>query len=240
VAVCITPDEEIGNGANLFDVKKFGAVTAYTVDGGALGEIEYENFNAANAAVEFNGVNFHPGDAKNKMRNSLLIANEFLNLMPPAETPAHTEGYEGFFHVCGMSGDETQTNLHMLIRDHDRDSFEARKVTLGRIAAYLNSKYGEGTVRLFIKDSYYNMKEMIEPHMELIHNAQAAMSSCGVTPNVVAIRGGTDGARLSFMGLPCPNLSTGGMNYHSILEYVPVESLQKMVEVLVALITMQK
>ncbi|MEG1878210.1 MAG: peptidase T [Pseudoflavonifractor sp.] len=237
IAVGITPDEEVGSGADHFDVERFGAAVAYTVDGGALGELEYENFNAANAAVYINGVNIHPGSAKNKMKNALLIGVEFMNLLPPTEIPAHTEGYEGFYHLHHMEGDETQTQLNFILRDHDRAKFEARKQYLGRAAAYLNSKYGEKTVELYMKDSYFNMKEQIEPHMYLILRARAAMEKAGVTPIETPIRGGTDGARLSFMGLPCPNLSTGGLNFHGVHEYIPVKSLEKMVEVLVNLVT---
>ncbi len=240
IAVGITPDEEVGDGAEHFDVEGFGAAVAYTVDGGELGEIEYENFNAANAGVYLHGVNIHPGSAKDKMKNALLLAIEFANLMPPAETPAHTEGYEGFYHLNRMEGDESEARLNFLIRDHDRARFEERKQYLGRAAAYLNAKYGPGTAEVYLKDSYYNMKEQIEPHMYLIRRAQAAMEKAGVTPRVLPIRGGTDGARLSYMGLPCPNLSTGGFNAHSVYEYVPVRSLEKMVEVLVNLVTVEE
>ena len=239
IAVGITPDEEVGDGAEHFDVEGFGAAVAYTVDGGELGEIEYENFNAANAGVYLHGVNIHPGSAKDKMKNALLLAIEFANLMPPAETPAHTEGYEGFYHLNRMEGDESEARLNFLIRDHDRARFEERKQYLGRAAAYLNAKYGPGTAEVYLKDSYYNMKEQIEPHMYLIRRAQAAMEKAGVTPRVLPIRGGTDGARLSYMGLPCPNLSTGGLNFHSVYEYIPVRSLEKMGEVLVTLVTAQ-
>ena len=239
IAVGITPDEEVGDGAEHFDVEGFGAAVAYTVDGGELGEIEYENFNAANAGVYLHGVNIHPGSAKDKMKNALLLAIEFANLMPPAETPAHTEGYEGFYHLNRMEGDESEARLNFLIRDHDRARFEERKQYLGRAAAYLNAKYGPGTAEVYLKDSYYNMKEQIEPHMYLIRRAQAAMEKAGVTPRVLPIRGGTDGARLSYMGVPCPNLSTGGLNFHSVYEYIPVRSLEKMVEVLVTLVTAQ-
>ena len=237
IAVGITPDEEVGQGSDYFNVEGFGAAVAYTVDGGELGELEYENFNAANAGVFFHGVNIHPGSAKNKLKNALLIGVEFAGLLPPAETPAHTEGYEGFYHLHNMIGDETQTELHFLIRDHDREKFEAKKQFLTQAADFLNAKYGKGTVEVIIKDSYYNMKEQIEPHMYLIHRARAAMEKAGVKPLEVPIRGGTDGARLSYMGLPCPNLSTGGVNFHGVHEYIPVESLEKMVEVLVHLAT---
>ena len=235
IAVAVTPDEEIGQGADHFDVASFGAVTAYTVDGGEIGEIEYENFNAASARVTVKGVNIHPGSAKNQMKNAILMAHEFLSMMPPAETPAHTEGYEGFYHVHDFSGSESEAQFAMLIRDHDRESFEGRKAFLSRLTDYLNTRWGEGSFTLEIRDSYYNMKEQILPHMELIENAEAAMRSVGVEPRVCAIRGGTDGARLSFMGLPCPNLSTGGANFHSIHELIPVSSMHKMVDVLVYL-----
>ena len=236
IAVGFTPDEEIGRGADFFDVEKFGASYAYTVDGGEIGEIEYENFNAASVKVTVKGVNIHPGSAKNRMKNAILMANEFLSMMPPAETPSHTEGYEGFYHVHDFNGSESEVVFAMLIRDHDREKFEARKVFLEHLTAYLNGKWGEGSFTLEIRDSYYNMKEKILPHMELIENAKAAMLAVGVEPEVIPIRGGTDGARLSYMGLPCPNLSTGGANFHGIHEFVPVQSLEKMVRVLVELV----
>ena len=235
IAVGFTPDEEIGRGADHFDVEKFGASYAYTVDGGEIGEIEYENFNAASVKVTVKGVNIHPGSAKNRMKNAILMANEFLSMMPPAEIPAHTEGYEGFYHVHDFNGCESNVTFAMLIRDHDREKFEARKTFLENLTAYLNGKWGAGSFTLEIRDSYYNMKEKILPHMELIENAKVAMLAVGVEPLVVPIRGGTDGARLSYMGLPCPNLSTGGANFHGIHEFVPVASLEKMVGVLVAL-----
>lgn len=238
VAVCITPDEEIGRGADCFDFRKFSAKCAYTVDGGLLGEIEYENFNAASARFTVNGINIHPGDAKNKMKNSVLIALELLNLFPKAETPAHTEKYEGFYHVCAISGDETKTTVNMIIRDHDTVLFEKRKGFAQNAADYINSVYGENTVSVEIKDSYYNMKPKILPHMELIKNAEKAMQNVGVTPKIVPIRGGTDGARLSYEGLPCPNLSTGGANFHSVHEFVSVDSMVKMTEVLIELAKM--
>lgn len=235
IAIGFTPDEEIGRGADLFDVEHFGAQTAYTVDGGLLGEIEYENFNAASAKLEVHGVNIHPGSAKNRMKNAVLMANKFLSMLPEAETPAHTEGYEGFYHVTDMVGDESLCTVSMLIRDHDMEQFEKRKCFLHALTEYLNGVFGEGTFVLTVTDSYYNMKEKILPHMELISNAEAAMRKNGIVPIVQPIRGGTDGARLSFMGLPCPNLSTGGANFHGIFEMIPVESLQKMVDVLVEL-----
>jgi tripeptide aminopeptidase len=236
IAVGITPDEEIGRGADRFDVKGFGAAAAYTVDGGELGELEYENFNAAGAKVTFHGFSIHTGSAKNRMKNALLMAMEFHGMLPPAESPAHTEGYEGFYHLDSMAGDVTTAVLEYIIRDHDQAKFQARKATMERIAAYLNEVYGAGTVDLELKDQYYNMKAQIEPHIELIHRAKAAFRKVGVEPREVAIRGGTDGARLSYMGLPCPNLSTGGFNFHGGQEYIPVESMEAMVEVLVQLV----
>lgn len=235
IAVAFTPDEEIGRGADRFDVARFGAEFAYTVDGGKLGEIEYENFNAAAATVTVNGVNIHPGDAKNRMKNAVLMAIEFNAMLRPNEIPACTEGYEGFHHLSHMNGDEERCELRYIIRDHDRTLFEAKKAEFEKIAAYLNDKYGENTIELNLKDSYYNMKEKIEPHMFLINRAKAAMRSAGVEPVTVPIRGGTDGARLSFMGLPCPNLSTGGHNFHGRFEYIPVQSMDRMVDVLVSL-----
>ena len=240
IAVCITPDEEVGQGADRFDVEGFGAAVAYTVDGGELGEIEYENFNAANAGVFVHGVNIHPGSAKNKMKNALLIALEYASMLPPAQTPGHTEGYEGFYHLHDMKGNETEAELHYLIRDHDKAKFQAKKDFLAKIADFLNGKYGPGTVEVAVKDSYYNMKELIEPHMYLILRARAAMEAAGVTPITVPIRGGTDGARLSYMGLPCPNLSTGGLNFHGVHEYIPADALLKMTQVLVNLVTAQE
>ncbi|MBM6926921.1 peptidase T [Pseudoflavonifractor phocaeensis] len=237
IAIGFTPDEEVGQGADHFDVEGFGAAVAYTVDGGELGELEYENFNAASAKITVRGLNIHPGSAKNKMKNALLMAIELVNMLPPAETPAHTEGYEGFYHLCDMTGDETTAALSLIIRDHDRQSFESRKAYLTRTVDYLNQKYGADTVALELKDSYYNMREKIEPHMYLIHRARAAMEAAGVIPLEVPIRGGTDGARLSFMGLPCPNLCTGGLNFHGVREYIPTDALLKMTQVLVNLVT---
>lgn len=236
IAVGVTPDEEIGEGADHFDIAGFGAAVAYTVDGGELGELEYENFNAAGAKITVHGLNIHPGSAKNKMKNALLMAIEFNGLLPPAEIPAHTEGYEGFYHLQHMEGDETTATLEYIVRDHNEAKFQARKATMERIARYLNEKYGQGTVELELRDQYYNMKAQIEPHMYLIHRAKAAFQKAGVEPREVAIRGGTDGARLSYEGLPCPNLSTGGVNFHGPQEYIPVQSLEKMVEVLIHLV----
>ena len=238
IRIAFTPDEEVGCGTDHFDVAAFGADYAYTVDGGMLGELEYENFNAAAADITVNGCNIHPGSAKNKMVNSMLILQELNSMLPPAEIPACTEGYEGFFHLCEMSGDESSAEAAYIIRDHDREKFETRKVLMQQTADFMNQKYGAGTFTLHMTDSYYNMKEKLTDHMYLIHNAEAAMQKAGVTPKIVAIRGGTDGARLSYEGLPCPNLSTGGLNFHSIHEFIPVRSLEKMVEVLRNLVTL--
>lgn len=232
VSIGFTPDEEIGRGADLFNVADFHADYAYTVDGGALGELEYENFNAAAAQVKVRGVNIHPGSAKNQMKNALLIGMEFNGMLPAWETPAHTEGYEGFYHLCEMQGDEELTTLSYILRDHDADKLEQKKETMRRIAAYLNQKWGEGTVEVTIKDSYRNMREMLEPHMEIVDKAKDAFEACSVTPIVQPIRGGTDGARLSYMGLLCPNLSTGGYNFHGRKELISVQAMEKMVDVL--------
>lgn len=233
--ICIgfTPDEEIGRGADRFDVADFGADIAYTVDGGALGELEYENFNAASGKVTIHGASIHPGSAKLKMKNALLIGMEFQSLLPAFENPMYTEGYEGFYHLDGMSGGVEEAKMEYIIRDHDRAKFEEKKRFFADAAAFLNRKYGEGTVVCEIRDSYYNMKEKIEPCMYLIDNAEEAMRACGVEPIVVPIRGGTDGARLSYMGLPCPNLCTGGYNYHGKYEFIPAGSLEKTTEILV-------
>ncbi len=239
IAVGITPDEEIGRGADRFDVKRFACDWAYTVDGGELGEIEYENFNAAAAKITVHGVNIHPGSAKNKMKNASLLAAEFINMMPKAETPSHTEGYEGFYHLCGMEGDETLATLTYIVRDHCMEKFTERKKFVKNLTDYLNSVYGEGTFEADIKDSYYNMRKKIIPHMYIIDNAVNAMKKADVEPLIVPIRGGTDGARLSFEGLPCPNLSTGGANFHGVHEFIPIRSMEKMVEVLITLMKNQ-
>ncbi len=237
IKVGFTPDEEIGRGADHFDVAGFGADFAFTVDGGPIGEIEYENFNAASAQVVINGVSIHPGTAKNRMKNACLIAGEWMSMMPPAETPGHTEGYEGFYHLVQMEGREEKAILRYIIRDHDMQKFNQRKDFMNRIADYLNSKYGIGTVELTIEDSYYNMREKIEPVMHIIDRAVSAMKKEGIEPMIVPIRGGTDGARLSYEGLPCPNLSTGGYNFHSRFEFIPIQSMEKMVDVLVELVS---
>ena len=236
VRIAFTPDEEIGAGADHFDVAAFGADYAYTVDGGALGELEYENFNAASGRVTLNGVSIHPGSAKGKMKNACLMAMEFNSLLPAEEIPARTEGYEGFFHLCDMKGQVEQAVLDYIIRDHDRKKFEVSKAAFLAAAEQLNAKYGPGTAQAAVQDSYYNMKEQILPHMEIVDRAKAAMEKNGVTPKVQPIRGGTDGARLSFMGLPCPNLCACGENFHGRYEYVPVEDLKVMTQVLKTLI----
>ena len=237
IRIGFTPDEEIGRGADRFNLKDFGVDYAYTVDGGTLGELEYENFNAASAVVTFHGRNVHPGYAKNCMVNSQLIAMEFNALLPVHERPDCTEGYEGFAHLCEMSGNEECSVLKYIIRDHDRAKFERRKARFEEITAFLNQKYGENRVELTLKDSYYNMAEMIRPHMYVVDAALKAMEDAGVTPRVVPIRGGTDGARLSYEGLPCPNLFTGGENYHGRFEYVPIEDMEAAVRVIKHILT---
>lgn len=232
-----TPDEEIGRGANLFDVAGFAADYAYTVDGGTIGELEYENFNAAGAKVEFIGRNIHPGSAKNQMVNSQYIAMEFQSLLPAAQKPEHTEHYEGFIHLTAMEGEVEKSTLHYIIRDHDMVKFQEKKALMEAAAGFLDAKYGEGTVKLTLKDSYFNMREKIEPCMFIVERAKKAMEAVGITPVTVPIRGGTDGARLSYMGLPCPNLCTGGANYHSRFEYVPVEDMERITKMLVQLLT---
>ncbi len=239
IAVGFTPDEEIGRGPDYFDIPGFGADFAYTVDGGFLGELEYECFNAASAKITVNGVNIHPGSAKNKMKNAVLIANELISMLPPAETPAHTEGYEGFYHVGDIAGNETEVKIGMIIRDHDRVVFESRKEYVAKVAEFLNKKYGEGTVVANIRDSYYNMKERILPVMFVIDRAEKAMQEAGVKSITMPIRGGTDGATLSLKGLPCPNLSTGGGNFHGIHEFVSVPAMEKMVEILVNIVKVE-
>lgn len=233
IRIGFNPDEEIGPGAHKFDVEKFGAKWAYTMDGGEVGELEFENFNAAAAKIRVKGRNVHPGYAKNKMINSLLVANEYASLLPADETPGTTEGYEGFYHLIGMEGEVENTVLSYIVRDHDREKFEARKQALLDYAAQLNEKYGEGTVTVELKDQYYNMRQQVEPLMHIIDIAFAAMQEAGVTPKVKAIRGGTDGAQLSFKGLPCPNIFAGGLNFHGRYEFVPVQSIEKAMNVVV-------
>ena len=232
-----TPDEEIGRGADLFNVPAFAADYAYTVDGGAIGEIEFENFNAASAKVEFRGLNIHPGSAKDKMVNAQLIAMEFNGLLPVHQRPDCTEGYEGFIHLTDMSGEVEQAVLRYIIRDHDMEKFQQKKAVMESAAAFLNAKYGEGTVELTLRDSYYNMRGQIEPHMYVVERAMKAMEAVGMNPVAVPIRGGTDGARLSYMGLPCPNLCTGGENYHGRFEYIPVEDMELCTKLLVQILT---
>ena len=233
IRIGFNPDEEIGLGAHKFDVEKFGCKWAYTMDGGEVGELEFENFNAAAAKVEVKGLNVHPGYAKDKMVNSLLVANEFVSMLPVNEVPAMTEGYEGFFHLIGMEGDVEHTTLSYIIRDHDREKFEARKALMQECAVKLNEKYGQGRVEVQVKDQYYNMRQQVEPLMHIIDLAFAAMKEAGVEPKVKAIRGGTDGAQLSFKGLPCPNIFAGGLNFHGRYEFVPIQSIEKAMKVVV-------
>ena len=231
IKIGFTPDEEVGNGPKYFDVKKFGADFAYTLDGGELGEIEYENFNAAAMKVQVKGLGIHPGSSKNKMVNASLIASEFDALLPAQQRPAFTEGYEGFFHLHSMQGEVESATLIYIIRDHDAAKFAAKKALALAAGEYLNKKYGEGTVTVEIKDSYRNMAEIIRQHYHLIDNARAAMQELGITPITMPIRGGTDGATLSYMGLPCPNLCTGGANFHGRFEYIPVQSMELTYEI---------
>ena len=232
-----TPDEEIGRGADLFNVKDFGADYAYTSDGGPIGELEYENFNAAGVKVTVHGRNIHPGSAKNKMVNSQYIAIEFQNMLPVAQRPEYTEGYEGFIYLAGMEGCVEETVLKYAIRDHDMAKFNEKKAVMEAAAAFINAKYGEGTLEIAIKDSYFNMREKIEPCMFIVDRAKAAMEAVGIIPMEVPIRGGTDGARLSYEGLPCPNLCTGGENFHGYYEFIPVEDMEKCTEMLVKILT---
>ena len=232
-----TPDEEIGSGADHFDVQGFGADYAYTADGGTVGEIEYENFNAAGAKAVVHGLNIHPGSAKDKMVNSQYIAMEFQSLLPVQQRPEFTDGYEGFFHLMSIQGTVERTELHYIVRDHDMAKFQQKKAVMADAAAFINRKYGEGTLELTVKDSYFNMKQCIEPVMYVVDRAKAAMRAVGMDPVAVPIRGGTDGARLSYEGLPCPNLCTGGENYHGRFEYIPVEDMELCVKMLVKILT---
>ncbi len=236
IQIAFTPDEEVGAGVDHFDVEGFGAEFAYTVDGGGLGEIEYENFNAASGRVRLHGCSIHPGSAKGSMVNALLIGMEFQSMLPVFENPAYTEGYEGFFHLDHMSGSVEEAEMFYIIRDHDRAKFEEKKQRFVKTAEFLNEKYGAGTVECVVKDSYYNMKEKVEPHFFLIEHAVKAMERLGIAPIITPIRGGTDGARLSFMGLPCPNLCTGGFNCHGKYEYVPVQAMEQVVALLLELL----
>ena len=235
IRIGFTPDEEIGQGTDHFDVEKFGADFAYTMDGGEVGELEYENFNAASAIVNFTGVSIHPGSAKNKLVNAVLLAMEFENLMPPAQKPEYTEGREGFIHLDAMHGSVETAVSEYIIRDHDMKLFEKKKEVMKNAAAYMQKKYGEGSVNLKIEDSYFNMKEKIEPHMHLIKNVLSVYEKLGIEPKISPIRGGTDGAQLSFKGLPCPNLGTGDHNCHGHFEFVCVESMEKSVQVILEL-----
>lgn len=236
IKIGFTPDEEVGCGANKFDVAGFGADAAYTMDGGAIGEIEYENFNAAALVVTVHGVSVHPGSSKGRMKNALLMGMEFQNMLPVFDNPMYTEGYEGFYHLDRVEGTVETAVMHYILRDHDIEKLEIKKKTVQKIADFLNEKYGEGTFELSIKDSYYNMLEKIKPHMYLIDIAKDAMKELDIEPKICPIRGGTDGARLSYMGLPCPNLCTGGHNFHGKFEYVPVQSMEKIVDMLVLIV----
>jgi len=238
VRIAFTPDEEIGRGADKFDVTKLDASFAYTIDGGPLGELEFENFNAAKARITIHGLNVHPGTAKNQMKNSLLIAIEFNQMLPAAEVPEHTENYEGFFHLNSIDGTVEKTTLNYIIRDHDSNLFQKKKDYIKMITDYLNQKYGSQTVTLDMSDQYYNMKEMIEPMFHIVELAKKAMIESGIEPRIIPIRGGTDGSRLSYMGLPCPNLFSGGHNFHSRYEFIPVKSMEKAVEVIVKVVEM--
>ena len=231
-----TPDEEIGHGADHFDVAKFNADWAYTIDGGEIGELEYENFNAASAKVYFKGLNVHPGYAYHKMVNSMRIAQEFVGMLPRWETPEHTQDYEGFYHLLNVDGSVEKSTLSYIIRDHDRDRFERRKKEMQHLVNKINAEFGEGTSTLEIRDQYYNMREKIEPVMHVVDLAFEAMEAVGVKPNVKPIRGGTDGSRLSYMGLPCPNIFAGGHNFHGRFEYVPVQSMEKAMMVVVKIV----
>lgn len=232
ICVAFTPDEEVGKGADQFDVKRFGAEFAYTVDGGDVGELEYQNFNAAGAVFTVHGFSVHPGSAKGLLKNAQTMAMELHSMLPADETPETTEGTEGFFHLTSMTGRVEEAKLGYIVRDHDKQKFEARKELLRQITDKMNEKYGAGTVELRMADSYYNMEEKILPHMHLIENAQNAIRQAGLEPRIVPIRGGTDGARLSFMGLPCPNLGTGGFNFHGPCELITMEKMDQSVEVL--------
>ena len=238
IRVGFTPDEEIGQGADQFDVEKFGCDFAYTMDGGAVGELEYENFNAAGCKVKVHGVNVHPGYGYHKMINSMRIANHFAMMLPRWETPEHTQGYEGFYHLIAMNGSVEETTLQYIIRDHDRARFESRKREIEHLARKINQEYGEGTVEVEIRDQYYNMREKVEPVMHIVTLVEEAMKEVGVTPKVQPIRGGTDGARLSFEGLPCPNIFAGGVNFHSRFEYLPIPSMEKAMQVILKIVTL--
>lgn len=233
IRITFTPDEEIGKGVDYFNIKKFNAQWAYTIDGGEIGELQYENFNAASARLTFNGLNVHPGYARHKMKNSIRIAQQYMSMLPRHETPEHTEGYEGFYHITNIEGTVEKTTLNCLIRDHDRDKFERRKKELQHLVNKINAEFGENTAIIELKDQYYNMREKIEPIMYIIDIASQAMKKVGVTPKISPIRGGTDGARLSYMELPCPNIFAGGHNFHGRFEYIPIPSMEKAMMVIV-------
>ena len=236
--ICIgfTPDEEIGRGVVKFDVPRFGADYAYTMDGGEIGELEFENFNAASAKLHIQGRNVHPGNAKGKMKNAILIGQELNSLLPVDQRPEYTEGYEGFFHLISFKGSVEEADFAYIIRDHDRSKFEAKKVLIQQVTDFINTKYGEGTATLVLKDQYYNMREQVEPHYFIIEKAIKAMEMAGIKPKIQPIRGGTDGANLSFKGLPCPNIFAGGLNFHGKMEYVPLQSMEKATEVILNLV----
>ncbi len=236
IKIGFTPDEEIGRGVVKFDVSRFGAEYAYTMDGGAIGELEFENFNAASAKIHIQGRNVHPGYAKGKMKNALGIACELNALLPVEQRPEFTQDYEGFFHLTAINGSVEEADIAYIIRDHDRSKFEAKKVTMQQCADFINAKWGAGTATAVIKDQYYNMREMVEPHYQIIEKAVKAMEMAGVKPKVQPIRGGTDGANLSFTGLPCPNIFAGGLNFHGKMEFVPLESMVKASEVILNII----
>ena len=236
IRIGFTPDEEIGQGADHFDVEKFGAEWAYTIDGGEIGELEFENFNAASAKITFKGLNVHPGYAKHKMRNSMRIAQQFVTMLPRHETPEHTEAYEGFYHLVGMNGTVEESTLTYIIRDHDRDRFDRRKKEMQHLVNKINSEFGEGIATIELKDQYYNMREKIEAVMHIVDLAETAMKEVGVKPNIKPIRGGTDGSRLSFEGLPCPNIFAGGHNFHGRFEYLPIQSMEKAMQVIVKIV----
>ena len=235
ICVCITPDEEVGQGADNFNIKEFGAAYAYTIDAGPLGELEYENFNAVKVDIVVTGVFVHPGMAKNKLKNAILIANELISMLPAAEAPAHTEGYEGYYHVSNISGNESTVKIGMNIREFSTEKFNRMKQFMLNIGEYLNGVYGKGTIAIEMADQFYNMKEKILPVMHIVKRAEQAFTTCDVEPNIIPARGGTDGARLSYEGLPCPNLSAGEKYAHGVHEFISIQSMEKMVEVIVAL-----
>ena len=238
IKIGFTPDEEIGRGVVKFDVERFGAEYAYTMDGGEIGELEFENFNAASAKIHIQGSNVHPGYAKGKMRNAILIGQEFNALLPALARPEHTEGYEGFFHLISFKGSVEEADFAYIIRDHDRVRFEHRKNMMTKVAEFINERYGAGTATLVLKDQYYNMREQVEPHYHIVEKAVKAMEMAGIQPKIQPIRGGTDGANLSFRGLPCPNIFAGGLNFHGKMEFVPLQSMEKAAEVIRNLIAL--